>query len=212
MKKFWIWLIPFIAVGIISAGIVIGVFVTKNVDNNSIVFATEIYWNHEQIVLAKGDECVISKNEITVEPKNCTQSIVYSTDSSDIINVDPSTGVVKALSVGECNLIATINTSESSKKTVRIKVIVNSSDTPSSDKEIKSESLTFSLSNGFEVIYYNTDCAFDERNFSVNIGAQNIEIAEASIDRINVLLKAVGEAEIVVETPNEILKFHITIV
>ena len=214
MRKFWFWLIPLIFVGIASVGIVVGLSVAKNADANSnkTIFATDISWNCEPLILTKGSSYAISQNDIVIEPKNCTQTVAYSTSNKSILQVNPSTGEIFALEVGECYLVATIQTSETTTKMAKINVVVNVGDGGAGGKTTRNEEpLVFQLSQGFASFSYQADSSFDSCAFNVVSGGECISIYDEDSAYVYVLLHAVGEAEIDIETPTEIIKFPIRI-
>ena len=214
MKKFWLWLIPLICVAVISAGIVIGLNVGKNI-SNKIIFATDIHWNIPSIEIENGDSLIISKNEIVIEPQNCTQKIVFTTNDNEMLSIDPQTGEIIANKAGECELIATINTSETTKKVAKINVVVTSNQNNETNKTIYNIQKTCYLSDNFDILEFETASPYDQCSKpEVISGNDCILIDDSNHDRskIYVVFLAVGTAEIVVDSPTDTTHFYITIV
>ena len=203
-------MIPLIIAAIVSVGIIIGINVSKNI-SNKVVFAENLYCKYDKLSLRAGATYNLSSNEIVLEPANCTQRILYNSDNSNILEVDAFTGELKTKSAGECNLIATVKSSEVTNITIKIKVeIFNESNTNTLDEKIKN--LQLNLSDCFAMLEYETNCNYADCSApEILNGDKVVEITSFAYKRIYISLKQAGEAQIMIETAREKIIFNITV-
>lgn len=209
MKKFWLWLVPLIIVSLVSAGIVVGMFVAKN-KSSGIVFATNLNCKYESLTFYLNETYTLTNNEFNIEPKNCTQRVLFNSENSTVFEIDAVSGKVTPKSQGSSNLIAIIKSAENDN--ITIKVPVNVTKRPVSSNQTTTEKhLTFSLSDGFGVIDYDTNDSFENIDYSITSGADCVEVTEHSYKHIFVSFLKAGSATIVVDTPSVKILFYITI-
>ncbi len=217
MKKFWIWLIPLICAAMISVGVVIGVTADKNL-NSKVVFATNLYCRYDKLSLYVENTYTITSNEIVVEPKNCTQKILFNTDNENMLSVDAITGEILTKEVGNCNLIATVKASEVENITIKIPVEVKEIviDAPDEEEIVinKNEytiNKTIDLNIGTEMIIYQTESSKNECSYTVLSGEDCVDEIVFDYKKIYVSAKAVGEIEILIDSPTDQTIIYITV-
>lgn len=90
------------------------------VNNNSVIVpCAKILINSEDINLVKGDTATIS---VYKYPRFTTDTVVFSSDNEDIATIDKNNGLITAIGIGTCNIIATCSNQTS---TISVTVVAN---------------------------------------------------------------------------------------
>ncbi len=211
MKKFYFWLIPLLLVTIISVGAIVGITIGKNSTTRD-VFATKLESKQEKFRFLVGGKYSMTSNEIAVEPANCTQRIIYNTDNSSVMEIDVLTGKIFAKKIGNCNLIATIKSSETTNITIKIPVEVYGNTVD--EKQEVSISKTFTLDEqDYGSVEYDIDEPLAECSFSITKGAEHLSYHSFDTYKtIFVEFASKGEVEIVVESQTKKITITINII
>lgn len=209
MKKLFIWLIPVIIVAVIAAGILVGILVQNN-QSNLIVYANSLQCKYDSLTFKKDVVYNISNDDFIVLPATCNQKILLSTNDSNILDVNANTGEVFAKSTGSCYLIASIKTSEDS--TTQIEIPVNVNNASQTQKVEKHVSLTFNLSEGYSVITYSANEAFENYSCNVIEGDEHVAILEFEHRKITINLVSSGTSKICLENSTQKIIYEISVV
>ena len=208
MKKFYLWCIPlFICIIIASVIFIIAVF------NNSknAIYATEFSYKYENVLNLKlNDEVTFNKTEFNIEPANCTEKIILTTNDSEILQIESKTNKVIAKKIGTCILFAQIKSGKS--ETISTQITINITDsTDDKDKIIETHNYIFSKDANFATIEFSAGSTKDENDILIKSGAECISIYNEEFNNITITLNAKGSAiiEIICNTKKLILNIEI---
>lgn len=197
----------------VFAGVV--VFAVLTGSSNKVVYATSFKYVGNAITLNVGRGAKIKADMFEILPSNCTvaNGITFDVESNDdVIQFDSKTGEMIATNVGNCTILAYINSSPTKKLCQQIPVAVV--DNMGEPDGISSEEMSFEFSvlDGVVVIEIPQNAQGSAvPEVDIVLGADCIDILEVEADRICVSLNAVGKCVLNAIYPSKILEITITI-
>ena len=209
MKKFLLWCIP-LFICIIVASIVL-VIVTSN-NSKNVIYATQFSYKYENVLNLKlNDEVTFNKTEFNIQPANCTEKIVLTTNDSEMLQIDNKTNKVIAKKIGTCTLFAQIKSSKT--KMLSTQITINITDElDDSDKIIETHDYTFNLLDEVATIEFGAGSTKDENIVTHKSGLEVLSVCNEEYNSITIALNAKGTAIIEIVCNTKKLILNITIV
>ena len=206
MRKFWFWCLPVFCGILIFAGLVI----RFSFASQSNIYATKFQFRYDKLQLVTNRTYKLTKNEFVIEPKNCTENFLISTNENTIIEVNSSTNEIVTKECGSCEITAMIKSGPSTMLSVAIPVeVVEESD--QSITTISTENISFALDD--EILSINLAGYFSEpaNSYQIVSGSSLIESAELEFNRLILSFSSTGTVEIDVLSASTKIRFVIEI-
>ena len=205
MKKFLTWCIPLFVL-IIVAGVTL--IVIYNSNTSKTIYATKFEYKHESALnLYINDEITLNKTEFKIEPSNCTENIFFTTNDSNILEIDNKNNKIIAKSEGNCTLFAHIKSSIKEILTTEITVSVNKN-----NQNVETINHNFNLSEGSRLVYFNAGSTKDENTITITEGNDIISYEDVEYNRLTVIFHNTGFATIEIECNTKRVIINITVV
>lgn len=211
MKKVLCWCLP-ILIAVITLGVVI-----LNINSNrqpSVIYATKFSYKYGDtpLELVLNDSIILNRTEFNIEPANCTEKILLTTNDSDIIQIDKNTNKITAKQIGTCTLFAYIKSSTTeSLPPVQITIIVTNQN-ETINKQNETLEYTFKLSAVEVFIEFSAANTKDENDVKIVNGSEHLEIIDEEYNKLTVELKSYGVCIIEIDSPLKKITITINII
>lgn len=213
MKKVLWWCLPLLIVAITFGIVILSINANKQ---QSTIYASKFSYKYvdKTLELTLNDAIVFNKTEFNIEPSNCTEKIVFTSDDDKILKIDNNTNKIVAKQIGTCTLFAYIKSGMTEYLPPAKITVVVTNENSNVNKENETHNFTYELSkinNSKVIIEFNAGKTKDENSVNITNGNECIEIINENFNTLTILLKNTGNATIEIDSPLKKVIINITI-